>query len=274
MNRPVFVKLGGSILTNKNAPEALATAALHEVVQTLATARREQPDLALLVGHGGGSFGHYWAEQYHTAAGIRGPESWWGVARVADAMARLNRADVGALLAAQIPALGVQPLAAAQASGGRITTIGHAQLSALLAGGMVPVVYGDVLLDTLQGCTIASTETIFAALVPHLQPRRIVLVGEEAVYDADPRHTPSARPIAQIDAANYAAVLAQLGGSHGVDVTGGMRAKVESMWNLACAAPELEIAICGPAALAAALRGDSLPNGTIIQGSHTATAAE
>ena len=273
MNRPVFVKLGGSILTDKNAPEALVTATLHEVARTLAAIRREQPDLTLLVGHGGGSFGHYWAEKYATATGIHGPESWWGVARVADAMARLNRAVVAALLEVGIPALGVQPSASAQASGGRITAIGHAQFSALLAGGIVPVVYGDVLLDTVQGCTIASTETIFAALVPHLQPRRIVLVGEEAVYDADPRHTPGARPIAQIDATNYAAVLAELGGSHGVDVTGGMRAKVESMWALASAAPELEIAICGPTALAAALRGDSLANGTLIRGPATPDAA-
>jgi isopentenyl phosphate kinase len=266
MSRPVFVKLGGSILTDKNAPEALATATLHEVARTLAAIRREQPDLALLLGHGGGSFGHYWADKYRTAEGIRGPESWWGVARVADAMARLNRAVVAALLEAEIPALGVQPLASAQASGGRITAIGHRQLAALLAGEIVPVIYGDVLLDAAQGCTIASTETIFAALAPHLQPRRIVLVGEEAVYDDDPRRNPAARPIARIDAANYAAVLARLGGSHGVDVTGGMRAKVEAMWSLASAAPELEIAICGPAALAAALRGDELANGTIIRG--------
>ena len=114
MNRPVFVKLGGSILTDKNAPEALSTTILHEVAQTLAAIRREQPNLTLLVGHGGGSFGHYWAEKYATAAGIHGPESWWGVARVADAMARLNRAVVAALLAwalAQVWSANAQNLA-------------------------------------------------------------------------------------------------------------------------------------------------------------------
>jgi len=264
MNKPIFVKLGGSVLTDKNAPESLATTTLHTVAQTIAAHRREQPETVLLVGHGGGSFGHYWAEKYRTADGIIHAESWWGVALVADAMARLNRAVVGALLEAEIPAVGIQPMAAALAAGGQIQRIGHEQIALLLHNGVIPVIYGDVLLDTEQGCTIASTESLFAALVPYLQPTRMILVGEEAVFDRDPRHDPNARAIRLIDRRNYADALAHLGGSHGVDVTGGMRAKVAAMWQLAATAPDLEIVICGPNDLAAALRGESLASGTII----------
>ena len=264
MNRPVFVKLGGSILTDKNAPESLNLAALGEVAAALADYRREQPDIPLLVGHGGGSFGHYWAERYGTAGGASTPEGWWGVARVADAMARLNRAVVGALLEAGLAAIGVQPMASALAAAGRIERLGAAQIGLLLGHGLAPVVYGDVLLDSVQGCMIASTETIFSALTPALQPASMILVGEEAVFDADPRVSPQARPIGVIDRGNYAAVLERLGGSHGVDVTGGMQAKVSAMWQLASAAPDLDIIICGPGALAAALRGAALPSGTII----------
>ena len=264
MNKPIFVKLGGSVLTDKNAPESLATATLHNVAQTIAAHRSQQPTTALLVGHGGGSFGHYWAEKYRTADGITHAESWWGVARVADAMARLNRAVVGALLDAALPAVGIQPMAAALAAGGQIQRIGHEQIALLLHSGVLPVIYGDVLLDSEQGCTIASTESLFAALVPYLQPTRMILVGEAAVFERDPRHNPNARAIGLIDRRNYADVLARLGGSHGVDVTGGMRAKVAAMWQLAATAPDLEIVICGPNDLAAALRGESLASGTII----------
>lgn len=264
MNRPIFIKLGGSILTDKNAPEALAPAALGEVCAMLAAYRRDHPADPLLLGHGGGSFGHYWAERYGTARGAASPDDWWGVARVADAMARLNRAVVGALLEAGIPAVGVQPMASALAAAGRIEQLGSAQVGLLLRHGLLPVVYGDVLLDSVQGCMIASTETIFAALTPALQPRSMILVGEEAVFDADPRANPQARPIPLIDRGNYAAVLERLGGSHGVDVTGGMQSKVKAMWQLASAAPDLDIIICGPGSLPAALRGDLLPNGTTI----------
>ncbi len=261
---PIFVKLGGSVLTDKNAPESLATPTLEHVARQLAEFRQLQPEQPLLIGHGGGSFGHYWAERYQTHAGIVDSASWWGVVQVADAMARLSRAVVATLLAAHVPAMSMQPSASAQAAAGRLQTLAWRPLADLLQAGVVPVVYGDVVLDAQQGCAIISTEGMFAALATNLHPQRIILVGEQAVYTADPRSAANAEPIPLITSANYAAVLATLGGSHGVDVTGGMRAKVESMWRLATAVPGLEIVICGPEALLPALQGLPLPLGTLV----------
>lgn len=245
----LFIKFGGSVLTDKNAPESLATDTLDTVAQQIATIRRDQPDLPLLIGHGGGSFGHYWAERYQTAQGIINDQSWWGVVRVADAMARLNRAVVHALIAANVPALGVQPLASARSAGRMITSIGHEQIATLLKHGIVPVVYGDVVLDDQQGCTIASTETIFAALAQHIPPTSIILVGEQAVFEADPRTNPDAQIIPLINSDNYHAIVDFLAGSHGVDVTGGMKSKVEAMWQLVNHLPNAKIIICAPAML-------------------------
>ncbi|KPL91421.1 isopentenyl phosphate kinase [Herpetosiphon geysericola] len=265
MNKPIFIKLGGSMLTDKTSAERLVDQTLKQVVTDLATWRQAHPTQPILLGHGGGSFGHYWAERYHTAQGIIDDQSWWGVARVADAMARLNRAVVGACLDAELPAIGIQPMASGLAKAGEIQALGTQQIASLLAAGTIPVVYGDVLLDSVQGCTIASTERIFSALVGTLQPSRIILLGEQAVYDADPRQNAAARPIALINRTNYASIIALLGGSHGVDVTGGMRNKVEAMWQLVQHAPQLEIWICGPQQLHAALSGQLNGPGTIIK---------
>ena len=71
-----------------------------------------------------------------------------------------------------------------------------------------------------------------APLVGLDRKRIVILVGEAGVYTADPRADPRAERIAQINGANIAAVLRGTGGSHGVDVTGGMRAKVELSWRL------------------------------------------
>ncbi|HEY1013616.1 MAG TPA: isopentenyl phosphate kinase, partial [Herpetosiphonaceae bacterium] len=230
----------------------------------LAAARRDRPGQPLLIGHGGGSFGHYWAERYATHRGIAGPESWQGVVRVADAMGRLHRAVLEALLEAELPAVGLQPMASARASGGVLAELAVAPIETLLANGLIPVVYGDVALDDRQGCAIISTEALFSFLAPRLLPARIILLGEAAVYDADPRSNPAARPLPRIDRANYAEVLAALGGSHGVDVTGGMRSKIEAMWRLAAATPGMEIVICGPGELAAALAGEQVARGTLV----------
>jgi isopentenyl phosphate kinase len=132
----------------------------------------------------------------------------------------------------------------------------------------VPVIHGDVAFDTAQGTAIVSTEQLLEQLArtAALRPDRIVLVGEAGVYTADPRADPHAERIARIDATNIAAVLRGTGGSHGVDVTGGMRSKVELIWRLVTAAPGLSVQLIGPAPglLTRALLGTATGEGTLI----------
>src|SRR6185295_815418 len=132
----------------------------------------------------------------------------------------------------------------------------------------VPVVHGDVAFDDVQGSSIMSTEQLLERLVhtPGLSPARIILVGETGVYTADPRADPRAERISRINAANMAAVLRGTGGSHGVDVTGGMRAKVELIWRLVEARPGLAVQLIGPlpGLLARALLNEASGEGTLI----------
>ena len=113
----------------------------------------------------------------------------------------------------------------------------------------------------MRGCTIASTEEIFERLAAPLQPVRIVLAGEvDGIFTADPLENPAAQRIAQITPADFAAVAAGLGGSHGVDVTGGMRAKVEQSLAMVRSHPDLAIVVCSgldPASLVAAICGEA-----------------
>lgn len=274
----LFVKLGGSILTDKTRAERLDSATLESTVQIIAETLREQPALRLLIGHGGGSFGHYWAERYGTHRGVTDAAGWEGAARVADAQGRLNRVIVGALLEAGVAAIGVPPSASARTRSGTVHEMETATLERMLYGVrgdsgaaeggrcLVPVVHGDVVLDEIQQVAICSTEAIFQYLAPRLRPQRIVLVGEAGVFTADPRRDPGAVRIAQINAANIEAVLAQTGASHGTDVTGGMAAKVLHMWQLVQAVPGLVVQLVGtePTALRQALRGEPVASGTII----------
>ena len=128
--------------------------------------------------------------------------------------------------------------------------------------------HGDVAFDTTQGSAIISTEQLLEALAstPALRPDRIILVGEAGVYTADPRANPRAERIPRIDASNIGAVLQGAGASHGTDVTGGMRSKVELMWHMAEARPGLTIQLIGatPGLLTRALLGQATGEGTII----------
>jgi len=268
--RPILLKLGGSLLTDKRTPEAARLALIDQLAAELAAARQQQPDLGLVIGHGSGSFGHLYGRRYGTRTGVTNAAGWLGYALTGDAAARLNRLVTGALLRAEIPAWSIQPGALVRCVDGRIDRGDVTNLTQALASGLVPVVYGDVALDDVRGGTIASTEEIFAWLLPHLRPRRVVLLGEvDGIYRADPLLDPHAERIPTITPATLAAIEHGLGGSHGVDVTGGMVAKVAESMAMVTAMPGLEVIICSgltPGNLAQALLADVVTVGTRIAG--------
>lgn len=264
-----FVKLGGSVITDKSGREAADLPTINALASGLRAALAAAPDLRLLIGHGSGSFGHYYAAHYRIHQGLAADADWMGFALTAGAALRLNRIVVDALLAADIPALSLQPSAAMQSNNGRLSNWPTELLSRALNQRLVPVIHGDVAFDASQGSAIISTEALFSylALQSSLQPQRIVLVGEEAVFTADPRRDPAAELIPQINAANIDRVLHGAGGSHGADVTGGMRSKIELMWQLINALPQLQIRLIGPHPdlLRRALLDEPLDQGTLIK---------
>jgi isopentenyl phosphate kinase len=82
--------------------------------------------------------------------------------------------------------------------------------------------------------------------VPALSPTRIILVGEPAVYTADPHQDPQAQRIPHIHRDNIAQVLGGAGGSYGIDVTGGMHSKLTLMWRLVTQNPLLTVCFVAP----------------------------
>ena len=241
----VFLKLGGSLITDKRTAEAPRLEVITRLAQEIAAAQRTDPALRLVIGHGSGSFGHLHGRKYGTRDGVHDAPGWYGYAATGDAAARLNRIVIAALLAAGIPAWSIQPGALIRCEDGRIVAGPEATVELALARGLTPIVYGDVALDAVRGGTIVSTEEIFDRLADELKPARIVLAGEvDGIFTADPQLDPAARPIAEITPATLAAIAGGLGSSHGVDVTGGMRAKVMQSLAMVERQPGMEIIVC------------------------------
>ena len=241
----IFLKLGGSLITDKRVAETPRLDVLARLAGEIAQARTEQPAMRLVIGHGSGSFGHVVGSRYGTRQGVTSPEGWYGFAATGDAAARLNRLVTAALLDAGIPAWSIQPGVAVRAVDGRVVAGPTETVALALDRGLVPVVYGDVVLDSVRGGAIASTEEIFEHLAQGLQPARLILAGEvDGVYSADPQLDPDAVPIPLITPGTLDRVRHQLSGSHGVDVTGGMAAKVAQSVALAARHPGLAITLC------------------------------
>jgi isopentenyl phosphate kinase len=265
-----FIKFGGSVITDKTGQEAADILTIRSLAADLLQARTLNPQLRIILGHGSGSFGHLYAARYGIHRGLADDADWHGFALTAGAALRLNRIVVDTLLDVGLPALSLQPSASLRADGGHLSEWDTAPIGRALDHGLLPVIHGDVAFDAQQGSTIISTESLLTHLALHttMRPAHLVLVGEDAVYTSDPRLNPHAERVPRIDPSNIDQILHHVGDSHALDVTGGMRSKVELMWRLVQALPGLEVRLIGPhpGLLATVLCQEPVDAGTLITG--------
>ena len=237
----IFLKLGGSLITDKTRPYTPRLETLDSLALQIATAYRENAGMQLVLGHGSGSFGHQAASQFGTRAGVSGPEAWRGFAEVWYQASRLNRLVVEALRQAGLPAMTISASSSVTARDGQVSAWDPDPLQRALANGLLPVIHGDVVFDEARGGTILSTEDLFAHLAQQLHPERILLAGLEAGVWED---FPGRKHLAEeITPQTFARQAAGLGRSAGADVTGGMHAKVTGMLKLVEQVPGLEVLI-------------------------------
>src|SRR3989344_1093977 len=100
MKRLVFLKLGGSLITDKTKPMTANLEVIRTLARQIAAAIHEDSNLQLVIGNGAGSFAHYAVITHHMQNGLSTPDKNIGYARVQQAAAQLNRIVVDALLEA------------------------------------------------------------------------------------------------------------------------------------------------------------------------------
>jgi len=276
MTELVFLKLGGSLITDKTRAYTVRQEKLDELAGQIATALDANPSLSLVLGHGSGSFGHTAAKEYQTRDGLCRSATlttetrmadenryWHGFAEVWFQASQLNRFVMEALHKAQVACLALAPVSAVTARDGKVSSWNLDPLKAALAAGLVPVVYGDVIFDETRAGTILSTEDLFEQLARELQPQRILLAGLEGAVWAD--FPERKQRLEKISPASFDGIRARVGASHGADVTGGMDSKVRQMLALVIENPGLSAQIFSgeePGNLLKALAGASL--GTVL----------
>ena len=108
MNELVFLKLGGSLITDKTKPYTLRPDTLKRIAEEIHQAR-QQKNINIIIGHGGGSFPHQSATRYRTNKGIIDKDSCKGIAVVQKDAATLNRIVTDSLIDAGLNAISVQP---------------------------------------------------------------------------------------------------------------------------------------------------------------------
>ena len=226
-----IVKLGGSVITEKDRAETLDGPALERAAEALAGAEE------LVVVHGGGSFGHHHASDYgvSTTAGSDDPDA---VLDIHGAMTTLNRFVVSRLRERDVPAVPVHPLSAADRDDEGALTLPAGAPQRLLGEGFVPVLHGDVIAHAGEGVTVLSGDEIVVELARALEADRVgVCSAVPGVLDED------GDVIAEVT--EFEAVADVLGGSDATDVSGGMAGKIRALLELGTPASVFDLDALG-----------------------------
>lgn len=229
-NETIFLKLGGSLITEKDKPYTPRLDKLKELAVEIKTVLDSRPELTLILGHGSGSFGHTAAKKYGTRDGVKTSEQWYGFSEVRYQAAELTRYVMQTLLEAGIPAIPFSPSASMVSNHRKVTSHNILAIRRALGAHLLPVVHGDVAFDESLGGTILSTEDVFAFLAEHFSPTQILLAGIEAGVWAD--FPARKKLVKEIQLSDYEKMKTGIGGSANTDVTGGMKTKVEEMFGL------------------------------------------
>ena len=273
MKELVFLKLGGSLITDKSQPYTPRLDVMRDLAVQVASALRSNTDLRLVIGHGAGSFGHVPAREYHTRDGLppqatplahrnrdENEDNYWkGFAEVWYQASTLNRFVMEALHNAEVRTMSLSPASSVITSTGKVAAWDTTPLRMALSAGITPVIHGDVVFDEVRGGTILSTEDLFMYLARALNPDRILLAGlEPAVWADFPART---QKIEKITPKSFEEISAGVGKAAGADVTGGMESKVKQMLGLVQEVSDLSVQIFSgnePGHLAQVLSGDTL----------------
>ncbi|OPY30166.1 MAG: Isopentenyl phosphate kinase [Methanocella sp. PtaU1.Bin125] len=263
----VILKIGGSVLTDKNRESTARPEQIRRIAAEIGAARASR----LVLVHGAGSFGHHQAKEFGLKEGLNG-QSIRGIMPTHNAVRSLSDMIIGELYACGVYAAPVHPLSSCTLKNGRIAHICMDVIEQMLASGIVPVLHGDVAMDTARGIDVLSGDQLVVYLAEALGAEKAGIgTNVDGVYggvrtDVSGEGTKDFKVIHAITPSNLGEVKESLSGSGGVDVTGGMYGKIMELAELAKAGiPSFVFNAEKPGNVARFLRGEPI-EGTVISG--------
>jgi len=224
--KPVILKIGGSVITDKKGELAARTQEMSRLVEEIRKASVQN----LIIVHGGGSFGHPVAQKYAIKEGFKEENQKIGFAETHHVMTVLNGLFMDALIWNNVSAVSITPSSCVITKKGRIQRFEENPLIMLLRMGFLPVMYGDAVFDTDLGFTILSGDQLVSYIATRLNAERIIIgVDVDGLYDADPKGETNAKLFAHLTLKELKALQNRLGEPTACDVTGGMFGKIAEL---------------------------------------------
>ncbi len=171
----ILIKLGGSIITNKEKP----LSPRRKTIDNLAKSLKKISEPMIIV-HGGGSYGHYWSVRYdmHTQ-----PKKYSirGVAIVKNSMIELNKIILDSFVKNRLSPYCLPPTDFM--TGNKPITSKVKEIEKISKSGLIPVTFGDALWYGQNKTYILSGDKIMTHLAKILKPKlTIFALNEDGLY--------------------------------------------------------------------------------------------
>jgi isopentenyl phosphate kinase len=145
-------------------------------------------------------------------------------------MTKLNILVMEALINHDVNAVVVQPSSCVVTKAGRIQSMELKPIEKMLKMGLVPVLYGDAVLDSEKGFAILSGDQLVSSLAISFGASCIIMGGDvDGIYTADPKSCQSAKLIQRVTLEELKNQKHDIEGSKATDVTGGMLGKMREL---------------------------------------------
>ncbi|MCX6770469.1 MAG: isopentenyl phosphate kinase [Candidatus Micrarchaeota archaeon] len=239
-----ILKLGGSVLSRKHGfmqADAASIARLASIVGRAYKAGVRD----LIIVHGAGSFGHAPVIKYKLNNGVRTRKQTWACALTHSACSHFSSHITDALIAAGVPAMSVPPADIARSRNRRIVFMDKKVVFDHIKAGYVPVLFGDMIPDSLLGCSVCSGDQIVSYFGKYAS--RVVMATN---VDGVLVH---GEVVPHITRGNFREISRHLKCSGAPDVTGGMEGKIREI--MKCRAPAYIVNARKPARVLALLIG-------------------
>lgn len=206
----ILVKLGGSIITNKEKPLTPRKNSIDKIVRALK--KLGEP---IIIVHGGGSYGHYWSVKYnmHTKPANY---SIHGVSIVKNSMVELNKIILDSFLKNKLNPYCLPPTDFI--FGNKPIAKKVKEIEKIAKTNLIPITFGDALWFGKKKSYILSGDRIMSILANILKPRLCIFVLNVDGLYSDPK---TKRLVRELKGEKPLILKSSK------DVTGGMKRKVD-----------------------------------------------
>ncbi|MFH0885048.1 MAG: isopentenyl phosphate kinase [Candidatus Micrarchaeota archaeon] len=218
-----ILKIGGSVITDKSGYRKAVPENIGLLAKTVAGIwKRGARDLVLV--HGASSFGHALVIKHGLENGVKNTSQKLGYADTHAACCELSSMLVGALIANGAPAVSIPPAMVLSLKDKRIARFDTKIVNDYLQSGYLPVLFGDMVPDSVLGGYPCSGDQIVSYLGKGAD-MLVLATNVDGVLDDNGSVVPL------ISRGNFPGISKHL--KHTVnDVTGGMRGKIEELLEL------------------------------------------